>query len=428
MTNKMTIEEGLLKRKVNRPGFEYAFLCNVVKAAIYKKYNITLTIKNDPRKYNGPHIMIGNHASRADYVFYGFTLLPNRYNFVLGHNEFYRSHLKLILRILNAIPKKNFVSDYYTMKTIKRILKEGGNICIMPEGMSSISGANQPVAIGTGKFIKSCKVPVYYGITKGGYLTNTKYNLDERYGKVEVIIDRMFSPKELEDLSPEEIEDKMNALLYHDDYEWNKEHKYRYDCKGNPALGLHTLLYKCPKCFKEHTMKSDNTRIFCTECGNGATIDDSYQMTPFDSKCIIPKTQTQWFNWERNVCKEEIKKEGFILKEHVKIGILPEYEYLKGNDTAVIVGEGNITLTRDGFDFDGTREGKPFSFHIDPAQLPTYGMCTDVSRFYTFATGEFIEFYPEHETVEKWLLCTEEIHRLNGGKWQDFKFDVNSFN
>ena len=33
---------------------------------------------------------------------------------------------------------------------------------------------------------------------------------------------------------------------------------------------------------------------------------------------------------------------------------------------------------------------------------------------------EFMEFYPKNPTVEKWFLCTEELHRRMGGKWQDF--------
>jgi hypothetical protein len=49
-------------------------------------------------------------------------------------------------------------------------------------------------------------------------------------------------------------------------------------------------------------------------------------------------------------------------------------------------------------------------------------MCTDVSRFYTFFEGEFMEFYPEREIVEKFFLATEELHRLHNGKWKDFKF------
>ena len=48
-------------------------------------------------------------------------------------------------------------------------------------------------------------------------------------------------------------------------------------------------------------------------------------------------------------------------------------------------------------------------------------MCTDASRFYTFVKGEFIEFYPHRDSVINWFLVTEELHRLHGGKWQNYK-------
>ena len=68
------------------------------------------------------------------------------------------------------------------------------------------------------------------------------------------------------------------------------------------------------------------------------------------------------------------------------------------------------------------KNNKPFSFHINTSDLPTFGMCTDLSRFYTFYQGTFYEFYPKTRCAEKWFLVAEEMHRLNGGKWQDFKF------
>jgi len=81
-----------------------------------------------------------------------------------------------------------------------------------------------------------------------------------------------------------------------------------------------------------------------------------------------------------------------------------------------------LTLTRDGLSYEGTKNGKPFNFFIASKNLPTYGMCTDASIFYTFAhNGEYYEFMPlESKTAIKWLLCTEEIHRINGGKWQNY--------
>ena len=79
-------------------------------------------------------------------------------------------------------------------------------------------------------------------------------------------------------------------------------------------------------------------------------------------------------------------------------------------------------MTHQGLTYNGTKNNDEFNFFIPIKDLPTYGMCTDITRFYTFYNGEFVEFYPETPSVEKWFLATEEIHRFNGGKWQDFKF------
>ena len=87
------------------------------------------------------------------------------------------------------------------------------------------------------------------------------------------------------------------------------------------------------------------------------------------------------------------------------------------------MGCGTLRLDQTGRSYEGTKNGEPYSFHIKSQLLPTYGMCTDLIRFYIFADGEFVEFYPRHRVVEKFFLATEEIHRLNGGAWQDFKFD-----
>lgn len=417
---KKTLDQKLHSRKLKKPGILYIILGYVWKLLFYKKYNIKVTYKTDIKKVKGPIILLSNHASRLDYMFTALPLLPKKFNFVAGYNEFFRSHLAGIFKIMNVIPKKNFTTDIYTIKEVTRIIKKKGNIILYPEGMSSISGANQPVAVGTGKFIKHFKLPVYYSLIKGGYLTSPKYDLKERLGRVEVEYDILLTPEEIEKLSPTEIEDLINKTLYHDDYAWNKEQKNEYKVGNSVAHNLHHLLYWCPRCGKEFTMKGEFNKIYCTSCNNGATITNTYEMIPFDDTCIIPATQTEWFNKERALAKEEIKDPNFKLTEKVKLGVLPLYKNLKNQATSEIVGEGLITLNHDGLTYNGTYNNEVVEMHIGIKELPTYGMCTDLTRFYTFYKGKFIEFYPEGETVEKWFLTTESLHRLHNGKWRDF--------
>ena len=418
-----TNEQILYAKKIKQPNFIYNVLGWVWRMFMYKKYNVKCNFKCDFDKKKGPYIFISNHASRLDYIFTGIPMLPARLNYVAGYNEFYRSHLAGVFGLLRVIPKKNFTPDHYALKEISRVLKNDGKIIIFPEGMNSISGANQPVAIGTGKFLKHYKVPVYYSVIKGGYLTSPKYNLRDRCGRVEVEIDRLFTPEQLETLTAEEIEDIVNKAIYHDDYAWNKEKGYRYDIGENGAENLETLLFWCPKCGKQHTMQGTGNVFACKECGNGFTLQDTYEMKPLNDQCVLPETQTAWFNQQREVIKAEVQAADFALSARVRLGALPKQGKLKNQATSNIVGEGMLTLDRTGLTYQGSRDNAEYAFHIDSKNLPTYGMCTDISRFYTFYQGEFLEFYPEENLVEKFFLATEEIHRLNGGRWQDFKFE-----
>ena len=417
---KKAVEKQIHSRKITTPNALYNILGTVWRLFMYKQYNVHYTFKKDFRKEPGPYFFISNHASRLDYIFTGVPLLPVRMNYVAGYNEFHRSHLAMVFRLLRVIPKKNFTPDLYTVKQISNVIRSGGRVCIFPEGMSSISGANQPVALGTGKLFKHHKVPVYYSVIRGGYLTSPKYNLRDRCGRVEVEFDQLFTPEDLERMTPEQIEEAINKAIYHDDYAWNKVHKYTYDIGENGAEDLETLLFWCPKCGRQHTMATKGNTIFCTHCGNGATLTNTYELVPFDDTCVIPETQTKWFQLQREVIRQEVQTEDFALEENVSLGILPEYELLTKQATSQIVGSGKLRLDKTGLSYTGTKDGAEFSFHLESRGLPTYGMCTDVSRFYTFVNGQFLEFYPENKVVEKFFLCTEELHRLSGGRWQAY--------
>ena len=418
---KKTLAEQLHVRRLHKPPkWIYCTLGYLWKLMYWKKLGVHAEMKVDPRKEKGPYIVVSNHASRLDYIYTGAALLPDTLNYVAGYNEFFRSHLAFIFRLLQIIPKKNFTPDIYTIKEIARILRSGGRVILFPEGMSSISGGNQPCAIGSGKLLKHFGVPVYITKIAGGYFTSTKYCLDERPGEVRVVVDKLFSPEELKEMSADEIQLALDAAIQHDDYAWNREAKFRYDGKGKMAHQMHTLLYRCPRCGEEFSMRGEGDTIRCTSCGNGARVDSDYSLRPLDETCVLPSTPKQWFDEERKHVYRALQDASFRLSEQVRLGMLPKYMPLKNLATSEIVGEGTITLDHGGFTYEGTKDCEAFSFHIPPELLPTYGMCTDVSRVYTFFNGEFYEFYPEHECIAKWLLATEELHRMHGGEWKNF--------
>ncbi|MBO8428184.1 MAG: 1-acyl-sn-glycerol-3-phosphate acyltransferase [Firmicutes bacterium] len=417
---KMTIEEKLHSKELKKPNlFIYNLLAYFWKFTVAKKYHIHYSFIDNPKKEKGPYILLSNHASRLDYMFVAIPLLPQRFNFVAGYNEFFRSHLKGIFGLLQEIPKKNFTPDVYPVIQMKKLVKKGGRICLFPEGMSSISGGSQPVALGSAKLLKFLNVPVYVSHIDGGYLTSPKYNIKERHGKVYVTYKKLFNIEDLAKYSVDEITDILNKEIHTDDYEFNLSKQITYKSK-EIAKNIHQLLYKCPKCGKEFISISDEESWMCPSCGNKFYLDNAYNIIPTKDSVTF-KTPKLWYDYERNEVKKEIANPDFYFEDEVDIGFLPKYKYLKHQATSNIEGKGILRIDHNGITFKGVRNDKDFEFKLTLKETPTYGMCTDASRFYTFVGGEFIEFYPRRNSVIKWFLVTEELHRLHGGLWQDYK-------
>jgi len=416
---KTTIARRLELRREHKPNpVIYTILYGVVevlKARLHTKF----TFKVHPGKDKEPFVLVSNHASRNDYVFTAPAVWPHRLNYVVGYNEFFRFPNSLLLKFAQVIPKRNFVPDVHTIQSMMRIIRSGGHVMFMPEGMSSITGMCQPVMPGTGKLLKKLGVTVYYTKISGGYLTYTKHCLDERIGKTEVVVDRMFTKEEVAKLSETEIEDRMNQLLAHDDYMWNAREHNVFAGNGLMAKHLDTLLYMCPKCGSMYKMSCEGNAMTCTSCGNKIVIGEDYSIKPASEDSVCPPLVSDWTIMERERAVKDVKAEGFSFSDKVKVGMLPDYKYLTGDNTSEICGEGTLTLDKEGLHFKGAIKGAEKAFDIPIAQLPTYGMCTDISRFYTFIDGVFHEFYPERGEVLRWDHLTEEMHRAQGGKWQN---------
>ena len=151
-----TLEQKLHSKRIKKPNcIIYNFLGRLWQFTVARKYKLKTTFIDDPKKEKGSYILLSNHASRMDYIFTAIPLLPHTFNFVVGYNEFFRSHLHGIFSLMHEIPKKNFTPDLYAIMEMKRVINNGGRLTLFPEGMSSISGGSQPVALGTAKLLKT---------------------------------------------------------------------------------------------------------------------------------------------------------------------------------------------------------------------------------------------------------------------------------
>ena len=419
MKKKLTIEEKLTKKAAKRPNkFIWWVLSHLVMPILGSKYHPTYTIKDDIRETKGAKFICFNHQSRMDYIWACQMTHHERLTFVIGANEFYRKKFSLVFNLLNFIPKKNFTSDFNAVKKMNAIIKDGGTICFSPEGMSSIYGHSQPIVPGTGRFFKFYKIPVFISKSNGSYLTAHKVCLDERPGKVEATFYKLLTPEQIESMSEQEIEDKINEALRTDDYEWNKEKHYKFKTKGKAATRYEDMIYRCPKCGEELHMVSHGDVLECKKCGNGMVFDEYYDLHPLHECDVVVETPSKWIDEQRRIEYFKIKNDpNYSLTCNVKLRELPKYDLIKTNDTGIDCGEGVVTVDNHGLSFKGTRHNKPFEFLLDYKQLWTLTIVTDCTFTALYVNGEYLEIHPDKPVIGKMLLMVEEFSRIQYNIW-----------
>ena len=420
---KPTLQQKLAKRKYHIPSrFIHTLYRVIMSGIVARKYNPRYEIVDKVSDCKGPCFVIWNHLSRLDHAFVMAAAWPRRINILAGYNEFFRSHLALVFRLENIIPKKNYIDDFNSVRAMNSIIKQGGCIAFAPEGMSSIYGQNQPIIAGTGRFLQFYHIPVYYVNIKGSYLTSTKVCLDERYGRVDVKCSLLFTPEQLEAMAPEEIDAKINEAFRHDDYAWGKEQHIKWKNSGNMCEKLNEICYKCPRCGAEMAMEAGGNTIRCSKCGNGATVDDYYEFHPLDGDCVIPEFPTKWVEMERKAIIDEIRRDpSYSFSFHTKLGCLPEYKLVKSKKvTSVVCGEGDFTIDHSGLHYRGTKHGEPWQFDLDYKAVFSIPIVTDTSYFSLYVGKEFHDFFPDAPVVGKLLLLTEEMHRLHENYFKNF--------
>ena len=419
---KKTLAQYWATKKYKRPNkVLWAFLAKVIAPFLMKTYGKQhLTIKDDINKFPGGKFIVYNHQSRFDWINVVKMCGVEPVNFVIGYNEFFRSHFKLIFKLIQAIPKKNFTTDIPSIKAMTKIISDGGIVCFSPEGMSSITGHNQPIVPGTGKFLKHFGVPIYMMKSKGAYLINHKVCLDNRQGNMEAELSCLISPEQLEKLSAEEIDAIINEALWQDDYEWNKEKKNHYKHMKNATSHYEDLAYMCPKCGKEFGIKTSGNEIHCEHCGNSATLDDTYEFH-LGKDAVIPESLSKWVDWERSVEYQRIKSDkNYEFVVECSLGKLPEYKYLTHHKTSIPCGKGKVTINHSGFHFAGEKDGEPFNFDLTYDKFWTLVIVTDCTFTGIYVDGHYYDLVPDKPVIGKMLLMVEEFSRLHYNVWPNF--------
>lgn len=314
-------------------------------------------IRNEIKGKKGPFVVIANHQAALDFVnLIGITKTPM--NFVIS-NSFYNSlPIKNILDKLGLIPKQQFQTTVKDMKRMKSVIESGNPLVIYPAGLMCEDGVSTPIPTATYKFLKWLNVDIYVARTYGTYFSMPKWTKGFRSGRTYLDVYKLFSKQEIEVADIEDIKAKTNEALLFDAYREQEKCLVKYKNCAN-IEGIENVLYMCPECKNEFTIKTDKTRIFCKKCGFEQNSDDFGFLHNKEPKKEI-RYVSDWSKIIYNDLKNQIKSgEIEFLSSKTKIHTI-DYSKHKFFE----IGEGSVKLTYDGFIIDGIINGEETILNI----------------------------------------------------------------
>jgi 1-acyl-sn-glycerol-3-phosphate acyltransferase/ribosomal protein L37AE/L43A len=365
------------------------FLYFIVYILIYPVLKTFFNLKVDRSGYRppkGPFIVLCNHISFMDFLLVMLTVYPRRLNAVTAQKFFLHRPLDKFLPVMGCIPKNLFDPDIRAVMGVKTVLKRGGRILIFPEGRCTVAGDYMGMHKATGKLVKKLEVPVISCRIEGSYTCMPFWRKGIRFGQTRVTLANLFSADDIKDMPVEEINRRIDARLSGADMPPPKP--LRTFLSRRLAEGLHNILYLCPKCGRELTLKTKGCTIWCTACGNTATMDKYAKLTPAPGSAV-PEDVQSWY-------REQTEYEMGLLHEDMEPLSVQVTVRTPGPPGSGMkpCGDGLLTFCPEGWRYEGGLSGERADLFFPVDTVPAMPFDPD-EDFQIYANGQFYDFMPE---------------------------------
>lgn len=423
---KRDLKKEIICRRINRPNRLLAvivfFFLGVIARKNKVRFHYSFNLKSLKNK---PVILISTHASRLEFVCALSGFKHRNINVVCGYQNIMKKYVYTLLKHLGVIPKYLYQPDYLCIKNMLSVIKRGGNLALFPEGIQSISGSTHPINPATCKFLKRAGATIVLCKSEGAYLCQNRFSKDVKKGRVDFYYDVLFTPEDLKTLSEEQIYSKLIDRFSYNEFKLNKVRHEKYVGKLPNIDGLDKIIYKCPRCGNEFTLKIDGETMTCDDCGYSIKMDCYYDVTPnYDGKLYFDNVD-DWFKWQRNTVTETVEGDFEPLKTMAGLYVLRTDKLNKAPDDKIFLTHGTLTLDKENLTIKGDDASNGVDFTFSMKEV--YSL--------TFSLSGFLEFYFEDEyyvikpddnlnQMIKWTLYSEEIHNLYDLRWKNASIDV----
>ena len=223
-------------------------------------------------------LVLLNHVTPMDQFFVGLHFRDPLY-YMATEDIFSNGWLsKLIKWAVNPIPIKKQTTDVKAVMNCIRVARDGGSICIAPEGNRTYDGRMVYVNPAIVPMAKKLGLPVRLFRIDGGYGKEPRWSDSPRKGKIDMTVSRVITPEELKTMTNEEL---LGAIIQGLRCDENCLDRTFHSKKL--AQYVERMVYVCPECGLS-TFESHGNTFHCKTCGRETE--------------LLPTKELKGVNWE----------------------------------------------------------------------------------------------------------------------------------
>lgn len=274
-----------------RHGVITALVKLVLVPYCYLRYHIHVD-KFRPEKKR-PYLILLNHQTPGDQFFVGMAFRGPVY-YMATEDIFSLGWISSLLRFAVApIPIRKQTTDIQAVMNCMRIAREGGTICIAPEGNRTYSGRTVYMNPAICGLVKKLGLPVALFRIEDGYGVEPRWSSVTRRGHMRAGVVDVIEPEEVAEMSKDALMERIRkGLQVNEDRVTGTFHHKK------AAEYLERAIYVCPHCGLA-VLRSEGDTVTCTSCGMQARYLPTKEFEGID-KPFPFRFVAQWYDYQQD--------------------------------------------------------------------------------------------------------------------------------
>lgn len=309
-------------------------------------------IHTEPFREEGKrqYLILMNHQTGYDQFFVGLTFRQPVY-YIASEDIFSLGWVSDLIRWLVApIAIRKQTTDIKAVKDCIRVAREGGSICLAPEGNRTFHGRTVHMNPAIASLAKKLGMPIAFFRIEGGYGIHPRWSDVVRGGSMSSRVSRVMEPEEYADLTKEQLVKIIERELFVDEGRITGAYPHPKN-----AEFLERAMYVCPECGLT-TFESNGDIIRCCKCDRRIRHLPTKELEGigFD---FPHRFVADWYDWQNEyIANADLHQltEAPVYEETVQLSRVHVYKYkelLKEEAVVRLYGD-RITIDDREFPFD----------------------------------------------------------------------------